>query len=160
MDAAVVAAIIAAGAGVAAFAVGRYVEFLERRRRLASEALSAALLWLEIPYRVRRRTDDSTVTRADLAQRIHDLHERHIFHKSWLQVEIPKAHAPYEALVNAVKRQAGEHIQGAWRSHPIERPEDMNVGLLFEADVSSEIEDYVQAVRSAVGFFGFLPWQR
>ncbi len=160
MDAAVVAAIIAAGAGVTAFFLDRYRESLERRRRLASEALSVALLWLEIPYRVRRRTDNSATTLSDLAQHIHDLHERQIFHRSWLQVEIREAHAPYVALLTAVKNQASEHIEAAWRSNPIEQPEDMNIGPLFQADVNSEIEDYVQAIRRAVGFFGFWRWPR
>lgn len=157
MDAVVVAAIIAAGAGFTAFFLERYREALERKRRLASEALSVALLWLEIPYRVRRRTDNNPATLSDLAERIHRLQERQVFHTSWLQVEIPDAHAPYVALLKAVKQQVREYIQAAWRSDPAERPEDMNVGPLFQADVTSEIEGYVQAIRGAVGIWRW-PW--
>ncbi len=157
MDAAVIAAIIAAAITFLAFLGDRYREALARRGKLAAEALSDALLWLEIPYRVRRRTDNNAATLSDLAERIHRLQERQVFHTSWLQVEIPDAHAPYVALLKAVKQQVREYIQAAWRSDPAERPEDMNVGPLYQADVTSEIEGYVQAIRGAVGIWRW-PW--
>lgn len=156
MDAAVVAAIITAGVTFLAFLADRYREAVGRKRGVAADALSDALLWLEVPYRIRRRADNSPATLSNLAERMHQLQEKHIFHASWLRVEIPAAHSAYVALLGTVKEQVAPHIQAAWNSTPAERPDLMNVGRLFEADVAKETDAYAEAV---VGSLRLFPWR-
>lgn len=150
MDAAVIAAIITAAVTFLAFLGDRYRAAIERKRSLAAEALSDALLWLELPYRIRRRVDDSPTTLAALAGRVHHLQERHVFCASWLRLEIPTAHEPYVALLEAVKEQVAPHIRAAWSSRAAKRPESMNIGKLFEIDVTVETAAYVDAVARAL----------
>lgn len=152
MDAAVIVAIIAAAVTFLAFLGDRYRDALARRRKLAAAALSDALLWLELPYRIRRRVDNDPPTLAALAERMHGLQERQVLHKSWLEVEIPAAHQSYVALLEAVKEQVGTHMRDAWESEPAARPELMNVGQLFEPDITAEVNAYVEATRQAVAF--------
>ena len=157
IDAAILVAIIGAFLTFSVFLAERRGEALERKRRLAAEALSDALVWLELPYRIRRRTDDGAGTLSEIADRVHHLQERHVFHKSWLQVEMPDAHAHYVALQNAIRELAGSHIQDAWNSGPADRPKAMNIGMLFEYNLSKEVDAYVEAVRNS---FAFLPLPR
>jgi len=155
MDAAVVAAIITASVAFLAFLADRYREAVDRKRRVAADALSDALLWLEMPYRIRRRADDSSATLSSLTERMHQLQEKHVFNASWLRVEIPAAHPAYVALLRSVREQAGPHIQAAWNSTPAERPDLMNVGELFQVDVTKEIAAYVEALARSLRPF---PW--
>lgn len=70
----------------------------ERRDRLAVEygrALADAIAWLEMPYRVARRTSNSPETLAALVDKHHALQERieHISYRSDLPLERVRAFA-------------------------------------------------------------------
>lgn len=93
MDAAIVAAMITAAVALLAYVGDRYRESLQRRREVAAEAMAHALLWLELPYRIRRRVDDKPETIAAIVERVHGLQEKLVFHSSWLEVELPMAQA-------------------------------------------------------------------
>jgi len=139
----VVAASIAAFVGVLVYFLGSRHSALERKRDECARAIADALAWLELPYRIRRRQDDSGETLAALAQRLHDLHERLLFHENWLRVELPGAEEKYRALVGAVKLAAVQALQEAWTSPPVSEPAGMNIG-----DLQVETEHVDSAVRA------------
>src|SRR5437870_3580396 len=149
-DAAVIAAIIAAFGSLGIFAADRYLESLSRKRGKAAEALSDALLWLEMPYRIARRVDDQSNTLSSLATALHHLQERHIFNRAWLQIEVPPAYEAYGQLLDEIKNQCAADIADAWKRSPATRPEQMNLGPIYEVDVGTTIVTYVEAVKVAL----------
>lgn len=149
-DAAIVAAMIAAFGSLIVFLVDRYLAALARRRENAAEALSEALLWIEMPYRIARRTTDDAATFDRLTSTLHHLQERHAFHRAWLQVEVPAAYVPYSELLDAIRAQCGPHLADAWNRPPVSRPSEMNLGPIYQVDVEPKINSYVKAVRGAL----------
>jgi hypothetical protein len=155
----VVLAIIGSGAFAAAVSavIVQRQGTVERKRKACAEALTDALEWLELPYRIRRRLDDTSTTLALLRDHINALQARLAFHDSWLLVELPDAHARYRQLVNSIKGATHEAIFGAWKAEPITRAEQMNTGALFDGNFDEQVAEFAAVVRSALKFWRF--WQ-
>lgn len=119
----------------------------DRKRETCAQAITDALAWLELPYRIRRRSDDTSVTIAGLVNRMHDLQERLLLHESWLRVELPEAHASYCALVRAAKDAVRDTLRGAWGSPPAARPTDQNLDDLAIPSVDCEVLSFATQVR-------------
>lgn len=147
MDAAVIAAIISAALAVLAFFLNQRLASLERCRGACAEALGEALAWLELPYRIRRRTDDKAETLASLAERIHHLQERLAFHESWLQVEVPGAYEPYRTLVRGIRDGSRDALKQSWEETPKTEAKDMNIGDVPAPDVRELREAFCEAAR-------------
>ena len=154
IDAAVLAAIIADFASFVVFVAERYLASLARRREKAAAALSDALLWIEMPYRIARRTGDDTAALAALTNTMHELQERHLFNRAWIQVEVPEAYDAYVSLIDDIRSQCGPNLTAAWQRLPATKPADMNLGAIYLVDVQTKIDAYVQAVRAALR-----PWK-
>lgn len=147
MDAAVIAAIISASVALLVFVLNLRLGSLERRRRSCADALSDALQWLELPYRIRRRTDDNPETVRGLVGRIHHLQERLVFHESWLQVEVPGAYPAYIALVRGIKEGSSDTLKQSWAEPPKTKAIDMNLGDVPAPDVRELREAFCKAAR-------------
>ena len=130
MDSSIIAALIAVIGVVFGYLIGQRQTALERKRILCAEAISDALQWLELPYRIRRRTGNADETLASLAKRINHLRERLQFHEKWLRIEMPKSLTSYKCLVKEVMTAARPAIEEAWNACPVESATDMNLGLL------------------------------
>jgi hypothetical protein len=141
------AAVIAAALAVLAFFLNQRLASLERSRRECADALAEALAWLELPYRIRRRTDDEPETLAGLAERIHHLQERLAFHESWLQVEVPGAYEPYRALVDGIRDGSRDALKQSWEEAPKTEAKDMNIGDVPAPDVRGLREVFCEAAR-------------
>jgi len=141
----VVAAAVAALGAVVVYVLQVRETARERKRRMCADALADALAWLELPYRVRRRTDDSSEVLAQLAQRAHDLQERLLFHRSWLCMELPGAWQQYDDLVTAIKEATREPLQQAWAHPPVTEPTDMNIERLFPLISEEHIQRFCAA---------------
>jgi hypothetical protein len=141
------AAAIAAMVAVAVYVLGQRQASRQRKREACAKALSDALAWLELPYRIRRRPDDSGSTLAGLAGSMHQLQERLLYHQNWLRIEVPDASDAYEALVKAVKDTAEKQIQEAWTMPPASKPENMSVGDLGLASVEAQSQAFADATR-------------
>ena len=118
----------------------------EQARQYA-EALSTAIAWGEIPYRVARRTSDDPATLQVHVLHIHELQERITFHSQWLRVESPEIADAYDDLVRAIKRLTLPNAQDAWNRAPLTSGREMNIGALYACDVSTECNAFVTAVR-------------
>ena len=147
MDGPVIAAIIAAASAVVVYFLGQRQASLERRRKACAEAVADALAWLELPYRIRRRLDNTKEALGALVERIHHLQERLAFHESWLRVELPQAHKIYRELLDSVRASARSALQDAWRASPMSDAAEMNIGDLGLQPVDSLVESFSQEVR-------------
>lgn len=129
-------------------AVGRTIR--DRKREVCAKAIADALAWLELPYRVRRRCDDSPATLTALVGRIHDLQERLAFDESWVRIEIPQAYPGFFALIAATRDAAREPLRDAWDAPPAQGPRDMNLGKIAMPSVDAYVEAFADAVRSHI----------
>jgi hypothetical protein len=141
----VLAALVAAGLG---FIFAQRQKQLEMKREACAKALSDALAWLELPYRIRRRSSDDPNTRTVIVDRIHSLQEALIFHDSWLLLTVPSAVNPYRRLVSKVKAVCLEPMRSAWNAPAINSGAQMNIGSLGIQPVVDEVTAFVDAVRT------------
>lgn len=122
----------------------------DRRRLLYGEAFKAALGWVELLYRVRRRSgknDDNIVAS------FHTLQESLTYYEGWIASESKYMARSYRRLVKAVKDQTESPITAAWdepiRPRPgIARSDEEHPDLRIEGDV------FMRDVRAYLS-----PWQ-
>jgi hypothetical protein len=83
----------------------------DRRRKLYSEAYKAAMSWVEMLYRVRRRCEGQD---QELIRRFHDVQDEISYYEGWLTTESPALGRSYRRLVAAVREATSPLIQEAW----------------------------------------------
>ena len=158
----VIAALVVGGSGVIgavlAYLLGQRRTSVERKRTLCAEAIADALKWLELPYRIRRRPDNTPQTLTALGDRINDLRERLQFHEKWLRIEIPQSVVSYQRLVEEVMAAARQEIEDAWTASPAENASDMNIGQLsiIREGVDVAVEDFSSEVVKALAWWRIL----
>ena len=156
------AATVLAAAITALVAVAIYVANLierarDRKREMCAHALADALAWLELPYRIRRRTSDSPDTLTALAGRAHNLQEQLLLHSSWLRIELPKVAPLYDALLASVKSAAADPLTDAWRSPPVQDAGQMNTGPALPLLPANEVAAFCDSVRRSLAL---RPWSK
>ena len=162
LEPSVIAALVvgtsAVASAVLAYLLGQRRTSVERKRTLCAEAIADALQWLELPYRIRRRPDDTPQTLTALGDRINDLRERLQFHEKWLRIEIPQSVASYQRLVGEVIAAAGQEIENAWNAFPAQSASNMNVGQLsiIRDRVDAAVEDFSSEVVKALAWWRIL----
>jgi hypothetical protein len=102
---------------LAGLAISRFSERRDRRRTLYSEAYRAALAWVEMLYRVRRRDPEHPY---ELATQFHKLQEDIDFYQGWIESESIAFGRAYRRLVLEVKALTLPDIQMAWATGPID----------------------------------------
>ena len=156
--AALVVGVSAVASAVLAYLLGQRRASVERKRTLCAEAIADALQWLELPYRIRRRPDNTPQTLTALGDRINDLRERLQFHEKWLRIEIPQSVASYQRLVGEVIAAARQEIENAWNASPAQSASNMNVGQLSitRNRVDAAVEDFSAEVVKALAWWRIL----
>lgn len=143
---ALVVAGIAAGASIAAAliaaAAAYFATIRDRRRVLYGEAFKSALGWVEMLYRVRRR---SGVDDAAINERFHALQESLTYYDGWIASESLFMARSYRRLVKAVKTETEPLIQQAWET----KPDVKAVGAVAEdPSFRSQSDVFMKDVRS------------
>ena len=143
---------------VLAYLLGQRRISMERKRTLCAEAIADALQWLELPYRIRRRPDNTPQTLTALGDRINDLRERLQFHEKWLRIEIPQSVVSYQRLVGEVIAAAGKEIENAWNASPAQSASNMNLGQLSitRDRVDAAVEDFSAEVVKVLAWWRIL----
>lgn len=113
----------------AAFAllINRLGASADRRRDHYAQAVQTLVAWIEFPYRVRRRTDDSADTLHALADLGHDLQERLACHQAWIAAEKPATARRYAEVRSAVGACVGTATSEAWTRPPVTTSAEMNL---------------------------------
>lgn len=120
--------IVAAATAVVTLLLTRLSDAANRRRDRYADAVATLVAWIELAYRVRRRTDDSAKTMTELANRGHDLQEQLACHEAWISTENSQVAATYAHARKAIGALVGPALQEAWKSEAITSPENMNLG--------------------------------
>ena len=105
-----------------------------RLRDLFGEALRAIADYQELPYLVRRRSDQSPMTPADLAHHASDVQTRLDYYVARLRLESPDVANPYDALVLATRQEAGAQISSAWAEARVTSDAAMPLGTAYSRE--------------------------
>ena len=120
----------------------------DRLRKDFAEALAAVERYTELPYRVLRRQDSTPEVRGRIADQVHEVQQDILFHKSWVRIQSSEVADIYDALLGAMREEAGVAMTQAWNTAPITRDEDMPLGASFSfTQMGVERVKYVEAVR-------------
>ena len=151
----VLVASVGALAAITVYALSARRSAMDRKRVSCAEAMADALAWMELPYRIARRLDDSPETCRALADRMHHLQERLLYHSSWLQIEVPRAALAYELLLSKVRDEARPHLQEAWRRVPLGSAAEMNLGPFDTAPIEGAVVVFTKAIRDRFRWWRF-----
>ena len=127
----VIAALIAATAVLIGYLVNQVANRKAEKTKVFAEAIEAVADYQEMPYRIRRRPASDAPTRLALSERVSDIQKRIDFHRAWLVIESAKVGETYEALVSAVRKEAGEHMKTAWKEPLITEDDQMSLGVAY-----------------------------
>ena len=124
----VIPVIVAALTAAATLLLTRASEAVNRRRDRYAQAFQTLVSWIELPYRVRRRTSDDAEALRALAEVGHDLQERMACHQAWIATEHPALAARYSETRAVVTRAVAPALAEAWTLDPVSSPAGMNLG--------------------------------
>jgi hypothetical protein len=137
------AAVISVAGALLTFYATAYKATRDRRRSLYSEAFRAAMSWVEVVYRVRRRTPAG---QEDLLQHLHKLQEDIAYYQGWLATEAPALGVSYRRLVNGVRTEVGPLLREAW-AEKVRPPWEGTPQGEKEPDVAMVSAHYLEDVR-------------
>lgn len=100
----------------------------EVRRLRYAEVVQSIGAWVEYPYRIRRRVDNAPATLSELAGQGHSLQERLALNRAWVAAESRAVSAVLEDCLNSLAGEVGASCQDAWRTEPVSRADQMNLG--------------------------------
>jgi hypothetical protein len=100
----------------------------DRRRDHYAQAVQTLVAWVEFPYRIRRRTNDSSETIGALADLGHDIQERLACHEAWIGADRPRLAEEYARVRGEVGALVGPAAEEAWTLPPVGAPAGMNLG--------------------------------
>ncbi|HUB71881.1 MAG TPA: hypothetical protein VL984_15780 [Acidimicrobiales bacterium] len=124
-------------------------EARDRRRDHYAQAVKTLVAWSELPYRVRRRTDDDPATLSALANLGHDLQEQLACHGAWIAADHPRLARSYTKARAAVSEAVGPAISEAWNSPPVRGAAGMNLGSWGPGRVCRAVVTELQAAISS-----------
>ena len=137
----------------------RIGEATDRRRDRYAEAVQTLVAWIEYPYRVRRRTDDSPATLTALANHGHDLQERLALHEAWIATEHPALAQTYAATRATLNRLVGPLISEAWDHRPTGKASAMNLRGWGPSDECRDAIAKLQCeIQNRFGFRRLAKW--
>ena len=143
---------VAALTAAATLLIARLGEAANRRRDRYAQAVQTLVAWVEFPYRVRRRTDDTPETLTGLATLGHDLQERLACHQAWIATEHPALARSYALTLTTLTREVGPAVSEAWDSPPIATAAEMNLGPWGPAgDARKPLADLQREIESRFG---------
>ncbi|HUY24705.1 MAG TPA: hypothetical protein VMV09_05295 [Candidatus Saccharimonadales bacterium] len=87
----------------------------ERRRATYSEAYKAAMGWVEMVYRVRRRSNKED---PKLVELFHERQEAITYFQGWIATESEVMGRAYRDLVDSLRGATEKLLQEAWASDP------------------------------------------
>jgi hypothetical protein len=126
-------------------ALARLSERRDRRRTLYSEAYRAALAWVEMLYRVRRRDPERSY---ELAAKFHELQEDINFFQGWIESESIAFGRAYQRLVLEVKALTLPDIQVAWATGPVDPQQGFSLQGETHPPVESAKQQFLRDLRA------------
>lgn len=148
IDGTVIAAVVTGFVALLVLAGNQYQARKDRLRKDFAEALAAVERYAELPYRILRRQDSTPEMRGHIAEQVHEVQQAILFHKSWVRIQSSEVAEAYDALLGAMRVEAGAAMTQAWNTAPITRDEDMPLGAGFNfPEMNAGRVKYVEAVE-------------
>ncbi len=126
-----IAASVAALVAVLGYLYERRSKRNDDLRTLFSEALQAVAEYQELPYLVRRRSDQSPMTPAELIAKASSTQTQLDFFVARLNLESKPLGEAYSSLVQAVRLETGPQITEAWHEARVQTDDDVPLGVAY-----------------------------
>jgi hypothetical protein len=139
-----VAALVAGVFALIGIALNRYSERQDRRRSLYADAYKAALAWVEMLYRVRRRDPNNPYA---LADQFHCLQESIDFHQAWIESESVHLGRAYRKLVASVKKLTVQEIKAAWKAPPCSPDDGFSLAEGVHPPIDASQDQFIVDLR-------------
>lgn len=157
----VLTASIAAVVAVTVAVVPLWARARGQRTEAYAQAAQALVAWHEFPYRIARRTSDSTDELARLAASGHDLQETLARHQAWLHADSQRLGNLYDELLADLRAWVGVAAAEAWRRTPVRLAQDMNLGRITDSspDIVGMVTRFARSTRFRFGWRRLLWWK-
>ncbi|MGV0152909.1 hypothetical protein ACSW29_06185 [Rhodococcus sp. GB-02] len=130
--AAIIAALIAASIAVVGYSIQRKITRRSERANLYGDAIGAVEAYLEGPYRIRRKIDESS-NWFMLSSALSDAKTAISHHQALIEMHAPsEVHTAYKAFVDTAIREAGPQMTRAWSAPPVNAPTDVPLGTGYD----------------------------
>lgn len=133
-----VVAIITASVAIWTYVQQQRVKRCDALRDLFSEALRAVADYQELPYLVRRRSDETPMTPSEVARHASEVQTRLDFYVARLRLEARVLGEAFESLVRATRQEAGTQISDAWRQPRLASDAEMPLGAGYPRGAADE----------------------
>jgi len=140
MNTTLIVGIIAALVAVGGYTITSATNRIERRSKIYAEAILALIRFQELPYRIRRRPDSTSETRAALYQRIRDTQETLSYYVVLLWLDSPRVGKAFDELTKATRRIGLQYRREAWTAPPATKDEDMNLAISYKYESELGLE--------------------
>jgi hypothetical protein len=148
VDGTLIGAVVTGFVALVVFAGTQYRARKDRLRKDFAESLAAVERYAELPYRILRRQDSAPEVRGRIAELVHEVQQDILFYKSWVRIQSPEVAEVYDALLRAMREEAGVAMTQAWNTATIARDEDMplSTGFTFPR-MAEQRGKYIEIVR-------------
>lgn len=134
------------------FTLSRLAESAARRRDGYAAATRELVAWVEMPYRIRRRTSDEPEVLADLAARLHDGQEALAYRSSWIRSDSRWLAEIFDDVRGHIRCEHGPACGEAWRSPPVTNPADMVLNGWGPTGLDAHVARFEQAATHRFGW--------
>lgn len=120
--------------------LGQWAVTRQARRDRYSNVVGTLVARIELPYRIRRRTDDEVGTLHALSERFHANQEQIVADEAWVAADSQKVLGAWKAVRKKVDPWLNEQAQLAWLQNPVSAGAAMNLDPPLQApEVQAEL---------------------
>jgi len=130
------AAVLTVGVGIWTYTRQQKARHRERLRDLFSDALRAVADYQELPYLIRRRSDESPMKPSELVRHISDIQTRLDYYVARLRLETAEIGEAFERLVGVTRRESGSQMTEAWQQARLTGDAEIPLGARYARDLS------------------------
>jgi len=127
------------------------------RREGYASAVEAVVAWFEFPYRVRRRTSDTSDALGGLASVGHDLQERLGGRLAWVAAENKVLSDVFDTILDAARPRVSTSLTEAWNTAAVSAAREMNVSPFGPGNLRPELISLHRAIAFRFGLRRLLP---
>lgn len=136
---------------------GQWAAVRQARRARYSDVVATLVARMELPYRIRRRTDDEPATLATIRDMFHTSQERVVVDQAWVAADSAKVLEAWKAVRDKLDPWVRDRAQEAWTHDPITGGAAMNLEPpLPPPDIDIELANLQSRIAGATRWWK--PW--
>jgi hypothetical protein len=157
-SATLLAASVAALAAIVGYLLNQQANRRIRKTQFYAEALRAIADLEELPYRIRRRQDSTSLTRERIGREINDVFVQVSFYMCWLRIDAIRVGIAYQELARKAITYSEPQRAHAWASSPLSSDAAANLGEIYYAGAQAEKYRCEIIMRQELRFFSYHGW--